>query len=153
MAVKIKKETPKKTIISNEEKLFCKLTLAIPCMGIILMAVMGTYMNSPLIAGNQKATMIFMGIGALGVVYAFAMYIWRLIADQRGLTKHTLLGDKTILYDYIKRVEIKKYNEDVIYYNIIAKNDKKFICVTALVVNNMVLLERLKKLGIKVVEI
>ena len=154
MGAKIKKEAPKKTIISTEEKLFCKYTLAVPCMGLILMAVMGTYAGSPLLAGNTKAIAIFVGLAAIGVLFAFNMYLWRLIADQRGLTRHgVLLGEKSIPYDHIKCVEVKKYNEDVIYYNIIAKNGRKFMRVTALVVSYNVLLERLKKLGIKVVEI
>ena len=154
MAAKIKKETPKKTITCNEEKLFCKFTLAVPCMGLILMAVMGTYAGSPLLAGNVKAITIFMVMAAFGVMFALNMYLWRLIAEQRGLVRKAIIGgERSILYDHIKRIEIKKYKEDVIYYNIIAQNERKYMCVTALVVNYMVLLERLKKLGIKVVEI
>lgn len=154
MGVKIKKEPQVKTIVSTEEDLKSRLTLAVPCMGIILMAVMGTYASSPLIAGNTKAVTVFWAIAAVGVVYSFCMYMWKLTAGPKGITVRSMVsGERTILYDNIKRVEVKKMaNGDILCYTLIRKNDKKFLRMYPVMTNCGALLERLRRLGVKIVE-
>lgn len=154
MGVKIKKEVPKKVTISAEEDLKSRLTLAVPCMGVILMAVMGTYASSPVIAGNAKAVTIFWALAAVGVIYSFCMYMWKATAGQKGITVRSLIsGERTILYDNIKKVEVKKINEDILYYTVIRKNDRKFLRMYPVMTNCGAMLERLRKLGVKIVEI
>ena len=84
MAAKIKKEV--KATVSTDADILSKYTLAIPAMGIIVMATMGTYASSPVVAANRKALMIFVAIALVGVIYAFGTYIWRLKADAKGLS-------------------------------------------------------------------
>ena len=152
MGAKIKKEQPVKAVISTEEDLKSKLTLAIPAMGIILMAVMGTYASSPLVAGNAKAVMAFWAIGAVGVVYAFCMYGWKLTADAKGLRVVRIGGERSVLYGDIKKVEVTKIGGEIAWYTIFKKNDRKFVRMYPVMTNCGALLERLRKLGIKVVE-
>ena len=101
MAAKLKKEV--KMTVSNDADILSKYTLAVPSMGIIVLATMGTYASSPLVAANRKALLIFVGLAILGVIYAFGTYIWRLKADAKGISEHHLLkGDRTVYYDNIK---------------------------------------------------
>lgn len=153
MGVKIKKEPQTKAIISTDEDLRSKLTLAVPAMGIILMAVMGTYASSPIVAGNTKAVTVFWAIAAVGVIYAFCMYGWKLTADAKGLRIVKIGGERTVLYDNIKRVEVTKIGGELAWYTIIKKNDRKFVRMYPVMTNCGALLERLKKLGIKIVEV
>lgn len=152
MAAKIKKEV--KATVSTDADILSKYTLAIPAMGIIVLATMGTYASSPVVAANRKALLIFVAIALLGVVYAFGTYIWRLKADARGISEHHLLkGDRTVYYDNIKRVEIHKIAGTFLYYSLILKNDKTFVRVYPVMTNSIEILERLRKLGIKIVEL
>ena len=151
MGAKLKKET--KMTISKEEKLISRLTLAIPAMGVIVMATMGTYISSPLIAGNQKAVIAFSALAVLGVVFSFCAYCWQLKADEKGVTVHTVFGDKTVFYDNIKKIEIHLIAGTFTSYSLKLKNDKTFVKVYPVMTNSIELLERLKRLGIKVVEI
>ena len=97
--------------------------------------------------------MIFVAIALVGVIYAFGTYIWRLKADAKGISEHHLLkGDRTVYYDNIKRVEIHKIAGTFLYYSLILKNDKTFVRVYPVMTNSIEILERLRKLGIKVVE-
>lgn len=151
MAAKIKKEV--KATVSSDADILSKYTLAVPSMGIIVLATMGTYASSPVVAANKKALIIFVAIALLGVIYAFGTYIWRLKADAKGISEHHLLkGDRTVYYDNIKRVEIHKLAGTFLYYSLILKNDKTFVRVTPLMTNSVEILERLRKLGIKIVE-
>ena len=152
MGVKIKKETQAKAIVSTEEDLKSKLTLAIPAMGIILLAVMGTYASSPIVAGNAKAQAVFWAIAAVGAVYAFCMYGWKLTADSKGLRVVRIGGERTVLYANIKRVEVTKIGGEIAWYTIIKTNDRKFVRMYPVMTNCGALLERLRKLGIKIVE-
>lgn len=153
MGVKIKKETPKKMIISTEEEIKSRYTLAVPCMGIILMAVMITYANSPLVAGNSKAVAVFWAIGAIGVLFSFCFYMWKTTAGERGITVRSLIkGERTLTYDNIKKVEVKKIGDDIFYFDIIKKNDRRFLRMYLVMTNSGAILERLRKLGIKIVE-
>ena len=155
MGVKIKKEPQVKATVSTEEDLKSRLTLAVPCMGIILMAVMGTYASSPIIAGNTKAVTVFWAIAAVGAIYSFCMYMWKLTAGPKGITVRSLVsGERTVLYDNIKKVEVKKMsNGDIFSYTIIKKNDRKFVRMYPVMTNCGALLERLKRLGVKIVEV
>lgn len=153
MGVKIKKEAKGKVTVSTEEDLVSKLTLAVPSMGLILMAVMGTYASSPIVAGNSAAVTVLWAIAALGVAYSFCMYMWKLTAGPKGITVRALPGgERTILYDNIKRVEVKKINGEIAWYTLIKKNDRKFLRMYPVMTNCRALLERLGRLGIKIVE-
>ena len=152
MGAKIKKETQVKAIVSTEEAIRCKWTLAVPAMGIILLAVMGTYASSPIVAGNANAIAAFWAIGALGALYAFCMYGWKLTADTKGLRLVKIGGEKSVLYSDIKKVEVTKIGSEIAWYVIINKNDRKFVKVYPVMSNCGALLERLRKLGIKVIE-
>lgn len=152
MGAKIKKEQPVKAVVSTDEDLKSKLTLAVPAMGIILMAVMGTYASSPVVAGNAKAVAVFWAIAAVGVVYAFCMYGWKLTADAKGLRVVRIGGERSVLYGDIKKVEVTKIGGELAWYTIIKKNDRKFVRMYPIMTNCGALLERLRKLGIKVVE-
>ncbi|MBR5267482.1 MAG: hypothetical protein IKU20_04745 [Lachnospiraceae bacterium] len=151
MAAKIKKEV--KMTVSNDADILSKYTLAIPSMGVIVLATMGTYASSPLVAANRTALMIFVGLAILGVIYAFGTYIWRLKADAKGISEHHLLkGDRTVYYDNIKCVELHKIGGTFLYYSLILKNGKAFVRVYPVMTNSIEILERLKKLGIKINE-
>ncbi len=151
MAAKIKKEV--KATVSTDADILSKYTLAIPSMGIIVLATMGTYASSPLVAANRSALIAFIAIALLGVVFAFATYIWRLKADAKGISEHSLRkGDRTVYYDNIKKVEVHKIGGTFLYYSLILKNDKTFVRVYPVMTNSIEILERLRKLGIKIVE-
>ncbi len=151
MAAKIKKEV--KATVSTDADILSKYTLAIPSMGVIVLATMGTYATSPIVAGNKNAVIAFVALAILGVLFAFATYIWRLKADARGVSEHHILkGDRTVYYDNIKRVEIHKIAGTFLYYSLILKNDKTFVRVYPVMTNSIEILERLRKLGIKIVE-
>ena len=150
MGAKIKKEV--KLTTSKEEKLISRLTPAIPVMGLIVMATMGTYISSPLVKGNNKALIIFAAVALLGLLFAFSTYCWQLKADEKGVTVHTVFGDKTVFYDNIKKVEIHLVAGTFSSYSLKLKNDKDFVKVYPIMTNSIQLLERLKRLGIKVVE-
>ncbi len=150
MAAKIKKEV--KATVSTDADILSKYTLAIPSMGIIVLATMGTYASSPLVAANRNALMIFVAMAILGVVFAFGTYIWRLKADAKGISEHHLLkGDRTVYYDNIKRVEIHKIAGTFLYYSLILKNDKTFVRVYPGMAYSVEILRGLRKLGIKIV--
>ncbi len=152
MAAKIVKET-KKTIASTESNLKIKYTLAVPALGILEMATMVTYAGSPLIAANPKAFMTFLALAFIGVVFAAVTYFWNVTADTKGVTVRTVLsGERTILYGNIKRVEVSRPGSVFTSYAIIRQNGKVFLRVNLAMANGMKLLERLKKLGVKVVE-
>lgn len=151
MAAKIKKEV--KTTVSTDADILSKYTPVVPCMGIIVLATMGTYASSPIVSANRNALIAFVSIAILGVLFAFAKYIWRLKADAKGISEHSLLkGDRTVYYDKIKRVEIHKISGTFLYYSLILKNDKTFVRVYPVMTNSVEILERLRKLGIKIVE-
>ena len=151
MAAKIKKEV--KATVSTDPDILSKYTLAVPSMGLIVMATMGTYVSSPVVAGNRNAVIAFVTLAILGVVFAFGAYIWRLKLDARGVSVHSLLkGDRTVFYDNIKRVELHRIGDTFLYYSLILKNDRSFVKVNPLMTQSVEILERLKKLGIKVVE-
>lgn len=57
-----------------------------------------------------------------------------------------------IPYEYIKRVEVTKISGEIAWFTVIAKNERKFLRMYRVMTNCVELLERLKKLGIKVVE-
>ncbi|MBQ7795477.1 MAG: hypothetical protein IJ374_02810 [Lachnospiraceae bacterium] len=153
MGAKIKKEPKKTAIISKDEDIKSKLTTAVPCMGVILMAAMGTYASSPVVAQNSTAVTAFWVIGAIGVAYAFCTYMWRLTAGPKGITVRALpRGERMIPYEYIKRVEVTKISGEIAWFTVIAKNERKFLRMYRVMTNCVELLERLKKLGIKVVE-
>lgn len=154
MGVKIKKEAPKNVIVSTEEDIKSRYTLAVPCMGLILMAVMVTYANSPLVSGNANAIAAFWAIGALGVLFSFCFYMWKTTVGAKGITVRSLTkGERTLTYDNIKKVEVKRIGEDIFYFDIIKKNDRRFLRMYLVMTNCSAILERLKKLGIKVLEI
>lgn len=153
MGVKIKKEAPKNAIVSTEEDIKSRYTLAVPCMGLILMAVMVTYANSPLVSGNASAIAAFWAIGAVGVLFSFCFYMWKATAGAKGITVRSLTkGERTLTYDNIKKVEVKRIGEDIFYFDIIKKNDRRFLRMYLVMTNCGAILERLRKLGIKIVE-
>lgn len=142
-----------KATVSAEPELMAKFTLAVPSMGLIMMAVMGTYMSSPLVSANRNASMVFLALAALGVFFAFCTYVWRLTAGEKGITVNAVPGgERKILYGDIKRIEVHKLNDIILSYSLIRKNDRVFARVYPVMTNCGALLERLRRLGIKIVE-
>ena len=153
MGVKVKKEVPKKVIVSTDENIVSKLTMAVPCMGIIMMAAMGTYASSPMVSGNKKALITFIVLAGLGMVYTYAMYMWRAVVGQKDITVRAFLrGERTIPYNAIKRVEVKNLGGDLFYFDVIHISDRRFVRMYLVMTNCKAVLERLRKLGIKIVE-
>lgn len=151
MGMKVKKEA--KMTVSAEPELQAKFTLAVPSMGLIIMATMGTYMSSPLVASNRKASMVFLALAVLGVFFAFCTYVWRLTAGEKGVTVNAVPGgERKILYDDIKRVEVRRLNGIILSCSLIRKNDKVFVRVYPVMTNCGAFLERLRRLGVKIVE-
>ncbi len=152
MAVKIKKDV--KTTVSTDPDIKTKYTLAVPCVGLVIAATMGTYVTSPLISGNRNALYVFVALAGLGCLFAAATYIWTMTADSKGVKVHTLLsGDRVILYDKIKKVEVSRWKGGFVSYKIIRMNDKVFVNAKPMMTHNGEMLERFKKLGVKIVEV
>ncbi len=151
MATKIKKEV--KATVSADPELRSKYTMTVPAMGIIVIATMGTYMSSPAISSNGNAMAALLFVLALGGAFSICTYMWRMKADAKGITVFSIFkGERTVYYDSIKRIEIHKISTTFTSYALILKNDKAFVKINPLMTNSIPLLERLQKLGIKVVE-
>lgn len=151
MGVKVKKEV-KKTV-NTEEAILSKFALVIPSMGLIFLATMGTYLSAPAIQANAKVSMVFMALMALGAIFALFTYMWRMKLGEKGVSVMPFLrGERTLFYDAIKKVEVHRIGDIVIYYSIIRKNDRVFARVYCYMTNCGEMLERLRKLGVKIVE-
>lgn len=152
MGVKVKKQV--KAVVSAEPDLQSKYTLAVPSMGLIVMATMGTYATGPLAAGNKNAMIVFVALAILGVAFSFCTYMWKATADARGIKVHSILkGERVLFYSNMKKVEVRKMNDTIISYTIINIENKRFLKMYLVMTNCGALLERLRKLGIKIVEV
>ncbi len=152
MAAKIKKEV--KATVSAEADLHSKLTLAVPCLGIIFMAAMGTYATSPMVSANKNALYAFLCLAGLGAFWTVCTYMWKMTAGSKSITVRTIIrGERTTSYDLIKKVEVHKSGDMILYYALQHKNGKVFLKMYPFMTNCIEFLERLRRLGIKIVEV
>ena len=152
MAAKIKKEV--KATVSTDADLHSKLTLAVPCLGVVFMAAMGTYASSPVVSANKTALYAFLCLAGLGAFWAVCTYMWKVTAGPKTIEVHPLIGTgRTTTYDLIKKVEVRNAGSAFMSYSLIHKNGRVFLRMYPFMTNCAAFLERLRKLGVKIVEV
>lgn len=154
MGIKIKKE--KKPQAVKLTLLNVKYTLAVPLIGLIdIMTMISFYMN-PATDGNMFAKGFYIFFALVGAGFAYWAFMWKLTSDNKRIIVSPVFGaKKEAAYSDIKKVEIhkKKRNKVMVHYSLHGADGKEIVKVYPIMKNCGELLERLKRMEIKIQEL
>lgn len=154
MGIKIKKE--RKPQVLKLTPMNVKYTFAVPLIGLIdILTMMSFYLN-PNTDGNMFAKVFYIFFALVGAGFAFWGFAWKLTSDNKRMTVNSVFGSKKeVVYSDIKRVEIhkKRKNKAMVHYSLHYADGKEFVRIYPFMKNSGELLERLKRLEIKIQEL
>ncbi len=151
--MKIKKDV--KPQIQNLPALKVKYTLVVPLMGIVDTLTMVSFYRNSATDGNFFAKAFFIVFAVVGAVFAYWGFMWKVTADGKTVRiRPVFSASRTVpLGDLKKAVVYKKKKRDShICYALVDVRGEEFVKIYPIMKESSALLERLKRLGIKIEE-
>ena len=153
MGIKIKKELkPQQKLVPLD----VKYLLAVPLIGVVDIFTMLSFYNKMPAEGMMGAKIFYIFFALVGAGFAYWGFRWKITSDNKQLTIRPAFGrQKEVKYGEVKKVEIhrKKRNNSLSYYTLHDESGEILLKVYPIMSNSGELLERLKRLGIKLEEL
>lgn len=153
MGIKIKKDT--KTQLQNLPRLHIKYNLVVPIMGIVDILTMGSFYMNPATDGRTGLKLFFVLCALIGAGFTIWGLLWRTTVDGKKIRVNSVFGaPREVPFSDLKLVEVHKKPRtgSLVYYELIDVRGKGIVKIYPLMKDSSVLLERLKRLGIKIEE-
>lgn len=153
MGIKIKKET--RPQLQNLPKLKIKYNPAVPVMGIVDVLTMGSFYMNPATDGRIVFKVFFVACALIGVGFTVWGLLWKTTVDGKKIRVSPVFGAaKEVPFSELKKVEIhrKAKTGSLIYYELIDGQGEGIVKIYPLMKDSSVLLDRVKRLGIKIEE-
>lgn len=141
--------------MQNLPALKIKYTLVVPLMGIVDMLTMLSFYRNPATDGNLFAKAFFIVIAVVGVVFAYWGFMWKVTVDGKTIkVRPAFSASKTVPFGDLKKAVVykKKKRDSHICYALIDVRGEEIVKIYPLMKDSSTLLERLKRLGIKIEE-
>lgn len=153
MGMKIKKaEQPQ---LRNLPVLKVRYTMAVPLIGIVDILTMGSFFMNPATDGMIAAKVFFVVFALVGVGFTVWGLFWKLTVDGKRIRVRPVFGKtRELPFSDLASVEIhkKKRNGSLVYYELFDVRGESIVKVYPLMKDSATLLERMKRLGIKIGE-
>ena len=153
MGIKIKKNEG-----SQLEKLpviTLRYSLVVPLMGIVDMLTMASFYMNPAAEGRPALKGFYVVCALIGVVFAVWGLLWKTSVDGKRIRVRPVFGaSRNVPFSDLKTVVIhkKKKSGAFSYYELLDKNGGGIVKVYPLMKDSSLLLERFKRLGIRIEE-
>lgn len=153
MGIKIKKELKPQQRLTPID---VKYLFAVPLIGVVnIFTMMSFYFKMPA-EGMLGAKIFYVFFALVGAGFAYWGFMWKLTSDNKKITIRPAFGaKKEFNYDAIKKMEVhrKKKNNNLSYYTLNDENGNIIVKIYPIMNNSGELMERLKRLGVKMEEI
>lgn len=153
MGIKIKKE--EKPQLQKLPRLKLKYTLAVPLIGLLDVLTMGSFFLNPATNGMPVMKGFFVICALIGAGFACWGLMWKTTVDGKRITVQPVLGaKKEVPFSDLKKAVVykRKKNGSLICYELIDVRGDAIVKIYPLMKDSGELLERLKRLGIKLEE-
>ena len=138
MGIKIKKE------LKPQQKLTpldVKYLFAVPLIGIVDIFTMISFYNKLPAEGMLGAKIFYIFFALVGAGFAYWGFMWKLTSDSKKLTVRPAFGTKKELkYDALKVIKVHRKKRNIL------------VKIYPIMNNSGELMERLKRLGVKIEE-
>lgn len=151
--MKIKKDV--KPQIQNLPALKIKYTLVVPLMGIVDTLTMLSFYRNPATDGNLFAKVFFIVFAVVGAVFAYWGLMWKVTADGKAIKVCPVFSaSRTVPLGELKKAVIykKKKRDSHICYVLVDVRGEEIVKIYPIMKESSALLERIKRLGIKIEE-
>lgn len=153
MGIKIKKDG--KPQLEKLPVLKIKYTLAVPLMGLVDILTMMSFYRNPASDGRTVLKAFYLVCAIAGVLFALWGLLWKTTVDGKRIRVRPVLGaSKEIPFSDLKQVVIhkKEKNDSLVYYELFDVRGEGIVKIYPLMRNSSLLLERIKRLGIRTEE-
>lgn len=153
MGIKIKKDG--KPQLEKLPVLKIKYTLAVPLMGIVDILTMMSFYRNPVSDGRVVLKAFYLVCAIAGALFALWGLLWKTTVDGKRIRVRPVLGaSKEIPFSDLKQVVIhkKEKNDSLVYYELFDVRGEGIVKIYPLMRNSSLLLERIKRLGIRTEE-
>lgn len=152
--MKIKKEG--RAQIQNLPKLKIRYSAVVPVMGIVDMLTMLSFYRNPVSASHPFFKVFFLVFAAVGVGFALWGILWRLDVDGKRIVLRPVFGKKRVWeFSELSRAVVHKKakNASLVYFQLFDRQGEPMVKVYPLMTESAALLERLKRLKIRIEEV
>lgn len=152
--MKIKKEA--KPQLQKLPKLRVRYTLVVPLIGILDTFTMLSFYRNPATDGNMFMKAFYIVFALVGVVFACWGALWNATVDGKMIRVNPVIGrKKAVPFEELKKVVIHKKSKSgsLSYYELFDKDSQSIVKIYPLMKESSALLERFKRLQIKIEEI
>lgn len=153
MGIKIKKD--EKPQLHKLPTLKIKYTLAVPLMGILDILTMGSFFLNPATNGMPVMKVFFVICALIGAGFTYWGLMWKTTVDGKKIKVRPAFGAlKELPFSDLKKAVIhkRKRNGSLICYELIDVRGDEIVKIYPLMKDSSALLDRLKRLGIKIEE-
>lgn len=154
MGNKIKKfEKPKHRYLPQ---LNVRYSLVVPLVGLADVLTMASFYVNPATDGNIALKSFFVICALVGVGFTYWGIMWKITADNTKIRiRPAFRAPREVPYTEIRQVEVhkKKRNKALVHFSLLGRGREEFARVYPLMKNSGDLLERLKMLEVKIVEV
>lgn len=153
MGIKIKKDG--KPQLQKLPTLNIRYTLAVPFMGVVDILTMGSFFMNPATDGMPVLKAFFVVCALIGAGFTYWGLVWKTTVDGKKIKVRPVFGaSREVPFSELKKVVLhnRKRNGAFVYYELLDGHGEEIVKIYPLMKDSSVLLERMKRLGIKMEE-